>query len=442
MSRIVIGAAALFMLAGCGHESATEATTGKSVPEIEAQLDLAAEQYVRLALALGEHDSDYVDAYFGPPEWREQARHQALTLSEIGSQADDLIAGLKAMDGAGAEFLLTLRHNFLLTHLQSLATVSRVRDGLELSFDEESRAIYGFVPPSYPREHYAEVLEQLDAMLPGSGPIHERYREFRQQFRIPDDRVEDIVRKGIDACRERTQRHMTLPDGENFTLEFVSGQTWSAYNWYQGDGQGLIQINLDRPRYLGTSIRLGCHEGYPGHHAFSSLLDNRYLQQHGWIEFSVLPLFSPQAVIFEGSGDLAADVAFPGNARYEFLRDVIMPIAGIESADLDMLREVRDLMHEMRYAGIEAARKYLDGDWTKDETISWLTNYALVAPEEIDAWFGFTERYRAYLINYVLGEDLVRSFVAEENPEGDADGDWQALAKLLSLPPAPALFAD
>jgi len=96
----------------------------------------------------------------------------------------------------------------------------------------------------------------------------------------------------------------------------------------------------------------------------------------------------------------------------------------------------------MRYAGIEAARKYLDGDWSKDETIAWLTSYELVAPEEMDSWFGFTDRYRAYRINYVLGEDLVRSYVTNENPDRGADGDWRALAKLLSLPPAPLLFSD
>ena len=397
---------------------------------------------MRLALALGEHDNDYVDAYFGPAEWRDEASRQALSLADIATAADELVAALQAINAANAESLLKLRRNFLLAHLQSLAAVSRVRDGLELSFDEESQSIYGFVAPSYPPEHYAEALQKLDAMLPGDGPTHERYREFRQQYRIPDDKVEAVVRRGIDACREQTRQHMALPEGENFTLEFVSGKPWGAYNWYQGNAQGLIQVNLGRPRYLGISIQLGCHEGYPGHHTFSSLLDELYLQQHGWVEFSVYPLFSPQAMIFEGSGDLAAAIAFPGDARYEFLRETIVPITGNDAVDLDALRKLQGLRHEMRYAGIEAARKYLDGDWSKKETIAWLTTYELVAPEEMDAWFGFTDRYRAYRINYVLGEDLVRSYVNNENPDGDVDGDWRALAKLLSLPPAPMLFED
>jgi len=135
-------------------------------------------------------------------------------------------------------------------------------------------------------------------------------------------------------------------------------------------------------------------------------------------------------------------VAFPGNERTAFLRDVIAPIAGLESVDFDAASAVREAVKELRYAGIEAARHYLDGDWSKEQTTEWLATYALVGPESIDAWFGFTARYRAYRINYTLGEDLVTAFVRARNPDADPEGDWQVLAELLSLPPTPALFAD
>ncbi len=290
------------------------ASCAQEVPlPVGEQLNTVAEQYVRLALALGEHDSDYVDAYFGPPEWREKAEQEQQGLVEIAARAGAMVATLEGIVVAGAEPVLALRHDYLVSHLRSLATIARMRDGLTLSFDEESRLVYGFVAPSFPQDHYAAVLERWNEVLPGDGPTHERYRSFRQQFRIPDDRVRAVVRAGLDECRRRTQQHMTLPAGENFELEFVNGEPWGAYNWYQGDSQGLIQINLDRPKHLGTSITLGCHEGYPGHHAFSALLEQNFLKDRGWVEFSVLPLFSPQGIVFEGSGDLAAAVAFPGS---------------------------------------------------------------------------------------------------------------------------------
>jgi hypothetical protein len=409
---------------------------------VEAQMNPLAERYVRLGLALGEHDADYVDAYFGPDAWRDEARQQALSLQAIAVAADSLAGELQNLDTDGVEPIIALRQNYLATHVQSLAAVARARDGHVYSFDEESKAIYGFVAPSYPIEYYEQVLAELESLLPGEGPLHERYDAFYEQLIIPEDRLEAVVANGIEECRARTLQHISLPDGEQYEMEMVSGNAWGAYNWYQGDARSLIQIETGRPNYLGTSIQLGCHEGYPGHHAFSSLLDYTYGQGRGWVEFSMFPLFSPQGIIFEGSGNFAEVVAFPEESRIEFLREVIVPIAGLESVDFEALNQIRAAKAKMGYVGIEAARYYLDGDWSKEETVAWLTEYALVPPERIDAWFGFTNRYRAYRINYVLGEDLVAAYVRQKNPSGDAEKEWQALAELLLLPPAPALFEN
>ncbi len=431
--RTVRYLALLLACASCTQQAQVDAVT---------QMDPLAEQYVRLALALGQHDEHYVDAYFGPEEWRGDAQDNAQTLVKIIAAAEELVAEIRAIDVTGEEYVIVLRQDYIASHVESLAAVARMRSGERLTFDEESKAVYGFVAPTFPAEHYEKTLADIDALLPGEGPLHERVYEFSLQFRVPSDKIEAMVRAGIDECRARTLRRMTLPDGESFVLEMVSGNPWGAYNWYQGNSQGLIQIETSRPKSLGSAITMGCHEGYPGHHTFSSLLDQNFFRQRGWVEFSVLPLFSPQGVIFEGSGDFAARVAFPGDSRNEFLRNTIMPIAGIESADLETADRLRDLTQKIRYASIEAARKFLDGDWDRAQTEDWLTRYALTPPESIDAWFGFTERYRAYRINYTLGEDLVKEFVRRENPNADEEGDWQALAKLLSYPPTPGLFAD
>lgn len=402
-------------------------------------LDALAEGYVRLALALGERDEHYVDAYFGDPEWREQAATEALSLEAITSAATNLAAEIRAVN-IGDDELLRMRQDFLVSHLESLATVAGMRNGETLSFDEESRRVYGFVAPSFPVEHYDAVLQELDALLPGEGELHERVNAFDKQFHIPADTYEAVVRAGIEECRTRTLQKMQLPEGEEFVLELVSGNPWGAYNWYQGGYQGLIQVETSRPLSLFSSTRLGCHEGYPGHHTFSSLLEQEYLQKRGWIEFSVLPLYSPMAVIFEGSGNFAEKVAFPGPAKTKFVREVIAPIAGIEDADFDAYLQIGAARTGLRYARIEAARNYLDGTWDKQQTETWMRTYGLTPPENIESAFGFFDRYRAYVINYVLGEDLVADYVREQNPDADNDGDWEALAKLLSYPPAPMLF--
>jgi hypothetical protein len=431
--RVLSGLALLLFATACTEHAA---------PDAAAQFDPLAERYVKLALALGEHDSDYVDAYFGPAEWRLAAHDNPQGLADIAQAAAELAATVRSIDITGADYLLELRQDYIASHLESLATVALMRAGASLSFDEESLRVYGFVAPTFPTEHYAAALKEIDAILPGDKPLHERVDNFRQQFRVPPENVEAVIRAGIEECRARTQQHISLPDGEAFRLEMVSGNPWGAYNWYLGDGQGLIQMETSRPAFVGSATSIGCHEGYPGHHTLSSLLDQNFLQQRGWIEFSVLPLFSPQGVIFEGSGDFAERVAFPGASKNAFLRDTILPLAGIDTVDFATNDRLKAATDKMRYAGIEAARHYLDGDWDRAQTEDWITHYALVAPERIGAWFGFAERYRAYMINYVLGEDLVAAFVRRANPDGDEEGDWQALATLLSYPPTPLLIAD
>src|SRR5688572_8974966 len=84
-------------------------------------MNTVAEQYVRLALAVGLHDEAYVDAYYGPPAWREEAAHQKASLAEIDTRAASLLAQLKgAQPAAGAEELVQLRHRYLARQVESL----------------------------------------------------------------------------------------------------------------------------------------------------------------------------------------------------------------------------------------------------------------------------------------------------------------------------------
>ncbi|HEX7191300.1 MAG TPA: hypothetical protein VF381_06980, partial [Thermoanaerobaculia bacterium] len=53
-------------------------------------MNRASESYVKLVLALGEHDADYVDAYYGPPEWRASIREKKPSLAEIHHGASAL----------------------------------------------------------------------------------------------------------------------------------------------------------------------------------------------------------------------------------------------------------------------------------------------------------------------------------------------------------------
>ena len=49
-----------------------------------------AERYVHLVLAMGQHDADYVDAFYGPAEWKTAAEKEKKPLDAIAAEATAL----------------------------------------------------------------------------------------------------------------------------------------------------------------------------------------------------------------------------------------------------------------------------------------------------------------------------------------------------------------
>ena len=49
-----------------------------------------AEHYVKLVLALGQHDADYVDAFYGPAQWRKDAEVSKKPLATIDTDAAEI----------------------------------------------------------------------------------------------------------------------------------------------------------------------------------------------------------------------------------------------------------------------------------------------------------------------------------------------------------------
>src|SRR6187551_1853503 len=86
-----------------------------------AQMSNLSERYVKLVLAVGVHDADYVDAYYGPPEWRTAAAEQRRSLVDLDA---DAAAWLRELADErlppGAAELDRLRHRYLTTQVESL----------------------------------------------------------------------------------------------------------------------------------------------------------------------------------------------------------------------------------------------------------------------------------------------------------------------------------
>ena len=396
------------------------------------------ERYVKLVLALGQHDADYVDAYYGPAAWKKEAEARKVPLGELAAQAKTLLGAINAVAEPSDE-MDKLRRHYLQRQLSALAARIRMLQGERLSFDEESKALYDSVAPTLPESHFQKILDQLDRQFPGSGPVSARHEKFRGQFVIPRDKLDSVFQAAIKGCRERTLRHVTLPDSERFTVEYVTNKSWSGYNWYQGNFRSLIQVNTDLPIYIDRAVDLACHEGYPGHHVYNALLEQHLVRNRGWVEFSVYPLFSPQSLIAEGTANYGIEVAFPGPARMEFEKSVLFPAAGLDPARADEYYRVQGLVEQLAYAGNEAARRYLNGEIDRAAAAAWLERFALMSKERAEQRVRFYDQYRSYTINYNLGKDLVRQFVERKAGEGASESRrWAEFEKLLSSPRLPS----
>lgn len=403
-------------------------------PEPDGSVDAIARDYLVLELSMGRHDENHVDAWIGPDELKRAAERENLSLAAIRERAAAMAKQLGERPGVGS--MESARIAGLRARLQALMTRIDIDEGETPTFDEESQRLFGASAPDRDSDYFSRILGRIDALLPGDGSLSERVNRFQDRFVIPRDRLEAVFDAAIAECRRRTLEHIDLPDDESFRLEYVTDKPWSGYNWYQGHAHSLIQINTDLPIYIHRAVDLGCHEGYPGHHTFNALLEKNLVQDRGWIEFTLYPLFSPQSLIAEGSGNYGIELAFPNGERVEFEKRVLFPLAGLDASDAARYYALRDLLDELSYAGNEAARDYLNGDIDRDAAEAWLVRYALASPERAKQRVDFIETYRSYVINYNLGEDMVRDYVERGTSSGDER--WGRFSELLSSPMLPA----
>jgi len=396
--------------------------------------------YVRLALAVGRHDADFVDAYYGPPEWKAEAEAGVpRPLRELRVEAGRILDGVAAADAPPGE---ASRREYLLGQLGAVAAHLARLDGQSFSFDDEAEALYQVRPPRTPEATFETALARLDLVLEGPGSVQDRYQAARERVILPPDRVDAVFQAAIAEARERTRHRATLPASDHFCVEYVRDKPWSAYNWYQGGGTSVIQVNLDLPIAMDRALDLAAHEGYPGHHVYNALLEQRFAQAppagRGWVEFTIYPLFSPQSLIAEGTANFGIEVAFPGGERLAFERDVLFPLAGLDPAEAERWARVQAELKILAFADNEAARGYLDGHLDRSEAEAFLVRYSLRTAAQAAQRLRFIDTYRSYVINYNLGEHLVRGWVERQGGTvADPARRWAAFVDLISSPRLP-----
>ncbi|WP_157572508.1 hypothetical protein [Nevskia soli] len=419
-------------------QAAAPAQPPQQAPLPPMTMNEIAVAYVKLVLSLGELDEGYVDAYYGPPEWRDEVKAKKLDAAKIESESQRLIVRLIATAPEALPSdpeLAALRKSYLKNQLGALSARAAMLQGRKFSFDDEARALYDVEAPHYAESDFQPALKQLDALLPKeAGTLAQRYNRYIDRYAVPKDKLQSVMRAAIGYAQLHVRGHLELPQGERFELALVGDKPWSAYNWYQGNFYSRIEVNAEQPVSISRVIQLASHEGYPGHHVYNSLLEKDLVRGQGWPEYQVYPLYSPQSFIAEGSADFGVELTFPEAQRLNFERE-LFDLAGFDASQVETYDRVTRAAKALNPAAIEAARRYLDGRMDADSAANWLQIYALASPERAHQRIAFFDHYRSYIINYSYGEELIRNYVeAKGGRDAGSDAQWHAFIRLLSSP--------
>ena len=400
------------------------------------EVEEIAKRYVRLTLEAGTHEAEWVDAYYGPPELQTAAVANPRSKTQLIADVRQEIAGIdKLFSEGGLASETEQRLKALRGMLVAAETRLQMLEGRKFVFAEEAKGQFATVPELKPLSYFDAILARLEKDIPGTGPLAARVDAFNERYVIPKDRLQAVFDAAIAECRTRTARYMQLPEGERFTMEFVTGKPWSGYNYYKGNYKSLIQINTDLPIRISRAVDLGCHEGYPGHHVLNLMIESKLVRGKGWTEFEVNPLYSPQSVVSEGSANYGIDLAFSPAERLAFERDVLYPLAGLDPATAEAFWKLQQATEALGGARLTIAQMYLDGEIDRPKALELTQKYQLLSPARAEQQIKFTDHYRSYVLNYGWGKDLVRAYIERGNP--DTATRWQRMEKILSEPTLP-----
>jgi len=388
-------------------------------------------EYVRLGLALDRLVPGSVDAWTGPAALRAQVLDQPLpTAAELAARAGRLLGELPS---AGLE---PARAAFLGAQLTAMRSTLRALAGEPVGWVQQVQDRFQVHPEPGDEAAYALAHVELDLLLPGDGPLLERYAAYRQAQAVPADRLAEAVREVSTLLRERTRRAFPLPLEERVEYELVRGRPWSGFNSWASGFVSRVAVNADLAVGLGALPALLAHEAYPGHHTERC---RKAVRLEGLPERRLWLVGTPDNVLSEGVAEL-------GLAGLDLLR--WGPLLTELSADLGLAYDgelgerVARAAAPLTRVRQDAALLLHDRGGSLEEAAAYLSRWALLTPDRVERTLAFLTDplWGSYICTYVEGEALLSAWLAARPPRQPVTGRF---VRLLDEPWTPAaLRAD
>ncbi len=311
--------------------------------------------------------------------------------------------------------------------------ILRLLEGKEVSLTEEVRELFDIEAVWRDESIFLEVQKELDQVLPGKGPLKERLEHWNQSLEIPIEKVKELLPVVTDRLRELTNRKFNLPDGEAFSVEFVTDQPWMAYNWYAGNYQSTIEANIDVPQRVNGLVELFAHEGYPGHHTELCIKDSKLIRQKNRQEHLVTLINAPSCVISEGIATTALETILTDDELEDWYRKELLPCADMTHIDAGVMMEISRAERKLESLAGNAAFMMYDQKKSAQEIKEYAQKYGLNSDGEADHLIRFISNPldRSYIFTYFVGRDLLEELFTHGNRDG-------YFSRLLAEPVTPS----
>ena len=358
-------------------------------------------EYLLLGLRFDRLVEGFVDAFTGDPALRadvanepapnpaDLARHAAALRRDVTSSglADD-------------------RQRWLDGQLHGLATSGRKLAGEEVGFVDEVESYFQVRIEPGDTDAYALAHKELDALLPGDGPLAERYVTWREAETVPPAKLAEAVDAFSSDLRDRVRATYPLPENEVVEYEVVTDKPWSGFNYYLGGMRSRVAINADLPVRKPDLPKLVAHESYPGHHTEHCRKERLLVEGEDRQEHRIFLVNTPECLMAEGLADLGVRVAV-GKSWGTWARDVYADL-GI-AFDGELAEQVGRAAAPLNNVRQDAAILLHDRGAAEDDAVAHLVRWGLVSEERARKSLAFLTDplWRAYTSTYVEGYRLL-----------------------------------
>jgi hypothetical protein len=364
------------------------------------------ERYVRLCLQVEPHIEGFVDAYVGPPEWRDAVERDGPV--DPARLREDAAALLGELDDAGLE---EDRARWLRGQLEALECATARLAGVEIAWADEVERSFGVRPRRTDTSAFVEAHGRLEAALPGRGSVRDRYLAWEEQNAVPREVLVPALERLKEALGPRAHALAPLPAEEAVTYELVSGVPWLAYNWYQGAFRSRVDVNAELPVSILLLVALAAHEAYPGHHTERVAKDALLTRGKSRLETSVTLISAPEALVSEGIATNALEQAL-GADPYAAVAEVLGDLVSFDPAEVHEIDRAEAALEDV---GTNAAFMLHEDGAAAADVEAYMREWALSSDAKAARAIAFFEdpASRIYVSTYTDGRRLCEAYAAQ-----------------------------